>query len=143
MKTDFENRRKMISGGIAVLFHVLVLLLLLLLGLPYQDPPPPEHGVEISAGELTDIGNAMSGEVGGGVEQDNNKVSENNEESYATQNTAESPISASSRKKKPKVEKPSKPAVEKDALFPGKKTNTGKNGGSTGGNGNGDGNGGG
>ncbi len=129
MHIDKENKRKLISGGITILFHLLVVLLLLAFGLPYQDPPPPEQGVEISSGDLTDVGNAMIGDAGGDeADEQPSQPTDNDEESVVTQNES-SPISAKPNKpKKENVKKENKPTVESDALFPGKNKNSKGNG---------------
>lgn len=127
MQIQKEQKRKLISAGITVVVHIIIILLLFAFGLPYQDPPPPEQGVEISAGDLTDVGNAMIGDVGGENSEENTvEPSNTDEESFVTQTTEKSPIS--SKKNPPKREnakKDNKPAVENDALFPGKKQSSG------------------
>lgn len=129
MQIKQENKRKIISCGITIFFHVILILLLFVFGLPYQDPPPPEQGVEISAGELTDIGNAMKGDAGGDeAEEQVSEPVDNDEESVATQQES-SPITAKPNKtKKENVKKETKPTVENDALFPGKNKNPKGNG---------------
>lgn len=131
MQLNNENKRKIISGGVTILVHIIIILLLLVFGLPYQDPPPPELGVEISAGDLTDVGNAMMGEVGGEETQEQTSEAVNtDEDSYVTSNE-KAPISA--KKNPPKREnakKDTKPAVENDAMFPGKKKSNGNGTGS-------------
>lgn len=140
MQINKENKKKLISGGIAVLFHLLLVLLLFVFGLPYQDPPPPEQGVEISSGDLTDVGNAMLGDAGGDeAEEQVSEPTDSDDESVVTQNES-SPISAKPNKPKQETtKKDNKPTTDNDALFPGKNKNTKGNGnGSGSGFGNGD-----
>lgn len=89
MQINKENKKKLISGGITVLFHLLLVLLLFVFGLPYQDPPPPEQGVEISSGDLTDVGNAMLGDAGGDeAEEQVSEPTDSDDESVVTQKRA-------------------------------------------------------
>ena len=132
MQIKTENKRKLISTGVTVLFHIILVLLLFAFGLPYQDPPPPEQGVEISAGDLTDVGNALAGETGGEESPETSTdFEQSDDENYSSQTTEDVPMSAkpvSSVKKNTKKEE--KPKVQQEALFPGKKSSGGKGEGS-------------
>ena len=138
MEITNENKRKIISAGVTVLFHLLVLVLLLAFGLPYQDPPPPEIGVEMSADDLTEAEDGFAGTLGGGETTDEPAVSSNNDDEPAlTQNTEEVPLAAKPTKKKPQVQpKEETPEVDQTALFQKGKV---KKGGSGQGEGGGDG----
>ena len=133
-----ENKRKFISLGSTILFHLIVLLLLLAFGLPYQDPPPPEIGVEMSADDLTEAEYGYSGKTGGGETTDETNVNSNTEDNPTiTQNTEEVPLTAKSTKKEPKIQpKKEEPKVDETALFSKGKV---KKNGSGNGNGGGDG----
>ncbi|MDO5760689.1 MAG: hypothetical protein Q4Q06_06665 [Bacteroidota bacterium] len=126
-----NNKRKLFSGGITLLLHLLVVLLLVfVLGLPYLDPPPAEQGVEISSGDLTDVGDAIVGNTGGGKSQAKYNPSYEESDNIATQNTEDAPITSKNSRTKNKVEKPKEPTVESDAMFPGKKNSKGNGEGS-------------
>ncbi|MCF0211216.1 MAG: hypothetical protein HUK18_07960 [Bacteroidales bacterium] len=137
---DKGQKRKLLSAAITALVHIVaVLLLYFVFGLPYQDPPPPEQGVEISAGDLTDAGNAMMGDVGGEEQPEQNTEASNNDEENIVTSNEKAPISA--KKTNPKREnakKDDKPAVDNDAVFPGKKNSKGSGTGSGSGYGNGE-----
>ena len=87
MNDTSPKKNKIISLGATILFHVLVIVLLLSFGLPYQVPPPPEEGVEIDSGDLTDAGNAMVGDVGGSENEANSEENYSDDENVVTQNT--------------------------------------------------------
>lgn len=133
-----ENKRKLIGAGVTILFHMVVLLLLLAFGLPYQDPPPPEIGVEMSADDLTEAEDGFAGRLGGGETTDEPTISSNNDdEPSITQNTENVPLTAKPTKKKPKIQpKETEPQVDENALFSKGKV---KKGGSGKGDGGGDG----
>ena len=133
-----ENKRKLIGAGATILFHTVVLLLLLAFGLPYQDPPPPEIGVEMSADDLTEAEDGFAGRLGGGETTDEPTISSNNDdEPSITQNTENVPLTAKPTKKKPKIQpKETEPQVDENALFSKGKV---KKGGSGKGDGGGDG----
>ncbi len=116
-----DQKRRLISGAITLLFYLLVFVLLSFLGLPYQDPPPAEQGVEISAGDLTDMGDAVMGAMGGDIAQERqSNLSPDDADNIATQNTEDSPITSKTTKTQNKKQ-PKTPTVENDAMFPGKK----------------------
>lgn len=120
MENNGENKRKLISVVATILFHAVALILLLAIGLPYQDPPPPEIGVEMSADDLTDaeIEDGFAGERGGGETTDEPTPSANNEnDSYANQNTESAPLSATNTKKAVKKQTNEEPQVDQNALF--------------------------
>lgn len=117
-----DQKRRLISGAITLLFYLLVFVLLSFLGLPYQDPPPAERGVEISAGDLTDMGDAVMGAMGGDIAQESqSNISPDDADNIATQNTEDSPITSKPTKTKQNKKQPKTPTVENDAIFPGKK----------------------
>ncbi len=127
-----KNKRKLISGGITLLFHLLVVVLLLVLGLQYQVPPPAEQGVEISAEELTEASVAMTGQRGGDFSQNKTpNATKEDADNFITQEVDDAPIK--SKPYKPRVVKETenkKPTTENDALFPGKKSPKGNGEGS-------------
>ncbi|MDR1725224.1 MAG: hypothetical protein LBR28_02400, partial [Bacteroidales bacterium] len=69
-------------------------VVLLLLGLSYPEPPPPEIGVEMDYGSLTDAGNAMAGDLGGSDAENATALPQNDDHNYVTQNTEPSPVTA-------------------------------------------------
>lgn len=126
-----DKKRRLISGVITLVFYLLVFVLLSFLGLPYQDPPPAERGVEISAGDLTDTGDALAGVTGGDVAQEReSNFSPKDADNIATQNTEDSPITSKPTKTRENKKQPKTPTVENDAMFPGKKGARGKGQGS-------------
>ena len=48
--TFFNQKEKLIGVFGTTLFHLLLLLIFFYLGLSYQDPPPPEEGINIDFG---------------------------------------------------------------------------------------------
>lgn len=117
-----DQKRRLISGAITLLFYLLVFVLLSFLGLPYQDPPPAEQGVEISAGDLTDMGDAVMGNMGGDIAQEKqSNFSPRDADNIATQNTEDSPITSKPTRTRQNQKQPKTPTVENDAMFPGKK----------------------
>ncbi|MBP3252941.1 MAG: hypothetical protein J6M30_00320 [Bacteroidales bacterium] len=120
MNISKDNKRKIIGAGAALLFHLLIVIVLLAFGLPYQDPPPKEIGVEMSADDLTEAeDDGMAGQTGGGETTDDPAVSSNNDDSPSiTQNSEQVPLAAKPAKEKPKVQpKEAKPEVDETALF--------------------------
>jgi len=137
MKQDNENKRKITSVVTTIVFHVLIVILLLSIGLPYQDPPPAEMGVEVSEENLTEVEDGFAGTIGGGETTEDPSINDNDDESIVTQNTEKTPLVAKTSKNKVKVKPTEKEnKVNEDALFQKGKV---KKGGS--GNGNGGGNG--
>jgi outer membrane biosynthesis protein TonB len=129
-----ENRRKLISAIITLLLSMLGVGVLFVIALPYPDPPPPEHGVEMNMEELSDIGNDFDNASEGGEDVSNNVASNNSEEKVVSQDTEETPISSKNTKvEKPKKEekKPAEPTINQNALFSKGKVKKG-NGGSQG-----------
>ncbi|MBR1775153.1 MAG: hypothetical protein IJ759_06460 [Bacteroidales bacterium] len=135
MEINNEKNRKLVSAGVTVLVHMLILILLLVIGLPYQDPPPPEIGVVMSADDLTEAEDGFAGTLGGGeTTQDPSFSSNNDDEPSITQNTEPSPITAKPTKKKPKTQpKETTPQVDENALFQKGKVNKGGSGKGSGG----------
>jgi TonB family protein len=153
MNDTSPKKNKIISLGATILFHVLVIVLLLSFGLPYQVPPPPEQGVEIDSGDLTDAGNAMVGDVGGSENEANSEENYSDDENVVTQNTENTAITArpnvtkTNTNKKPKPTTTQEPKVDNNALFhkgsvKGNGSGNGKGNGTGVGNGNGNGGGG-
>ncbi len=139
MELNNENKRKLISGVVTFVVHSLALLLLLVVGLPYQDPPPPEIGVEMSADDLTqaEIEDGYAGALGGGETTEEPSQSSNDDESAVTQDTDPTPLTAKNTKSKPITQpKETTPKVDNTALFQKGKV---KKGGSGKGEGGGDG----
>jgi hypothetical protein len=103
---------------------------LLLLGLSYPEPPPPEIGVEMDYGSLTDAGNAMAGDLGGSDAENVTALPQNDDHNYVTQNTEPSPVTA---KPKNTVTQPSTTVtnpepvqtIDPNALFQKGKVKTG------------------
>ncbi len=137
MKQDNENKRKITSVVTTIVFHVLIVILLLSIGLPYQDPPPAEMGVEVSEENLTEVEDGFAGTIGGGETTEDPSINDNDDESIVTQNTEKTPLVAKTSKTKVKVKPTEKEnKVNEDALFQKGKV---KKGGSGSGNGGGNG----
>jgi hypothetical protein len=129
-----DNKRRLISAIITLLLSMLGVGVLFVIALPYPDPPPPEHGVEMNMEELSDIGNDFDNASEGGEDVSNNVASNNSEEKVVSQDTEETPISSKNTKvEKPKKEekKPAEPTINQNALFSKGKVKKG-NGGSQG-----------
>ena len=51
IEIDLDSKRNKIIGVIvSALFHALLFILFLFVGLSYQEPPPPEYGIEVDMG---------------------------------------------------------------------------------------------
>ena len=137
MKEENENKRKIVGVTTTVVFHLLVVLLLLAIGLPYQDPPPAEMGVEVSEENLTEVEDGFAGTMGGGETTEDPSFNDSEDENVVSQNTEKTPLVAKTNKNKVKV-KPVKEEnkVDENALFQKGKV---KKGGSGKGNGGGNG----
>jgi hypothetical protein len=126
-----ENRRRLISACITLLFSVAMLSSLFILYLPYPDPPPPELGVEMNAEELSDIGNDFDNASEGGEDVSKEVVSNNAKENIVNQDTEEAPISSKRSETitpKTEQEKPAEPTINQNALFSKGKVKQGSGG---------------
>ena len=135
MEINSENKRKLVSIGITVLVHLMILMLLFIVGLHYQNPPPLEIGVEMSADDLTEAEDGFAGTIGGGETTDEPTISsDNSEEPSVTQNSENIPLTAKPAKKKPKMQpQETKPQVDETALFSKGKVKKNGSGNGTGG----------
>lgn len=142
-----DTKNRVISLISTIVFHILVVVLLMAIGLKYPDPPPPELGVEMDMGSLTDYGNAFAGELGGSDAANPIHEVPNSEDDIISQDTEDSPITSKKTDKKTtkeniKTEKPkeTQEAINPNALFQkGKVKNTGSGEGEGKGSGRGDG----
>lgn len=145
-----DKKQTLIGIIVTLAFHLLVLVLLMSIGLKYPDPPPPELGVEMDFGSLTDYGNAIAGDLGGSEaanpihqipEQDENIISQDIEESPITASESK-PVSTVSDRPSPDTKPEEKvESINPNALFQRgrvKNTGTGEGEGSGGGKGDGD-----
>ena len=128
-----RNKQKGIIG--TVLFHILILIAFLFMGLTYQDPPPDEEGISINFG--------FSDEGFGEIEPENTEeinevlveeiiIEEQIERTkdVFTQSVIEAPYIEKIEEKKKIIEKEKqkeevieekKPAINKKAIYTGKK----------------------
>jgi outer membrane biosynthesis protein TonB len=117
-----ERKRKTLAMFTTIAFHALAVVVLLLLGLSYPEPPPSEIGVEMDYGSLTDVGNAMAGEVGGSDAENVATIPQTDDNNYVTQNTESSPITAKPKKPQQTTPKPvpnteSEQTIDPNALY--------------------------
>ncbi|MGP1514411.1 MAG: hypothetical protein ACTTJH_00430 [Bacteroidales bacterium] len=119
MKKHNDKERKSLSMGITLLLHGSALILLLIVGLPYQDPPPAEIGVEMSQNALTESTDELQGIQGGGLTSDERMAASNDhQESSVTQSSEDVPLTA--RKTKKNIKKQSnqeEEIIDQTALF--------------------------
>ncbi len=130
MRTEYNDRDKkrcLISAGITFGVCGIGVVLLLVLGLRYPDPPPPELGVELDAGQFSDVGTDYEHAPEGGEDVSSENSVSDNELSEVTQQAEDVPLhSKPSKAKKPKTKqpvvkpdvKPSEPQIDQNALFP-------------------------
>ncbi|MBP6428769.1 MAG: hypothetical protein KA273_00035 [Bacteroidales bacterium] len=112
-----NNKRTITSLIVTLLFHGVILLLLYSMGLKYQDPPPPETGVEMNIGDLLGDGNALIGDAGGSDAQSSIHDVSSSEEDFYSQDTEESPIVSKKTETPKKNVATSEPTVNPNALF--------------------------
>ncbi|MDR1006087.1 MAG: hypothetical protein LBL74_04410 [Bacteroidales bacterium] len=117
-----EQKRRIIALAITIAFFGLLISALLLMGLRYPEPPPPEMGVEMDMGSLTDVGNAIAGEKGGSDANTAVATPPSDEDNVATQNTEPAPLTAKPQIKKIESTKPQTkpdpaPVIDPNASF--------------------------
>lgn len=128
MNIDNTNKNRLISAAITLLCVGIVILVCALIKLYAPDPPIPEEGVEVALGyDESGLGEAMP------TESAPNYSTPSANEDYSTQSTEES-VSLNTGKKgnvskpqtepKPQETRNNEPVINKNALFPGKKTQT-------------------
>jgi outer membrane biosynthesis protein TonB len=129
-----DKKRRLLGVSSTILFHLLLVVLLVAMGLTYPQPPPAELGVEMDMGSLTDVGNALPGELGGAEADNSTSMNSHEEDANATQNIENSPlVSKPKTTTKPTVKQPTKPettpSLDPNALFQkGKVKNANGNG---------------
>ncbi|MFA7082061.1 MAG: hypothetical protein WC135_05550 [Bacteroidales bacterium] len=112
-----NNKRTITSLIVTLLFHGVILLLLYSMGLKYQDPPPPELGVEMNLGDLLGDGNALIGDAGGSDAEGSIHDVSSSDEDFYSQDTEESPIVAKKAEAPKKNITTKEETVNPNALF--------------------------
>lgn len=134
---DKDTKRKLISGGITVAVHGIVVVFLLLMGLRYPDPPPPEQGVEMDLGMFSDVGLDTEHAAEGGEDVSSENSVSDDDNSAVTQDAEDVPLV--SKKTKPNPDKKKKqaptetkesnePKIDQNALFSKGKVKKGSGG---------------
>tara|TARA_Y100001978_G_C23654443_1_gene415254 strand:+ start:491 stop:1243 length:753 start_codon:yes stop_codon:yes gene_type:complete len=131
--TFFNQKEKLIGVFGTTLFHLLLLLIFFYLGLSYQDPPPPEEGINIDFGikdNNENISKNSNKENIKNINPEKNTVKsiENNEKQIVTQENIITKNTAKKEKKEDdKIEDDKKNKINTKALYKGKKTNNKEN----------------
>lgn len=123
------NERKYKTGGVVgtILFHALILVCFFLFGFSSPLPPPPEEGVEVNLGYSEDgMGEIQPDQPAS--EDASSPPSSDAQDDVSTQNTEESHSLDKKNNSNNKTTTPQEDAVNKNALYPGKKNPGGSEG---------------